>query len=46
MSYNMDAERDEDLLVVATASVEFLVMASCHEINRKRHHGRKMWVKS
>jgi len=42
----MGAERDEDLLVVATASVGFLVMATCHEINRKRHHERKMWVKS
>jgi len=28
----MDAERDEDLLVVAPASVGFLVMATCHEI--------------
>jgi len=42
----MDAERDEDLLVVATASLGFLVMATCHEINRKHHHGRKTWVKS
>jgi len=42
----MDAECDEDLLVVATASVGFLVMATCHEINRTRHSGRKMWVKS
>jgi len=42
----MNAESDEDLLVVATASVGFLVMAICHEINRKHHHGRKMWVKS
>jgi len=30
----MDAERDEDLLVMATASVGFLVIATCHEINR------------
>jgi len=34
----MDAECDEDLLVVATASVGLLVMATCQEINQKRHH--------
>lgn len=42
----MDAESDEDLLAVATASVGFLVMATCHEIHQKQHRRRKKWIKS
>ena len=44
----MDYELDEDfleLLSVTTASVGFLVMATCHEIEQKKHRRRQIWVK-
>ena len=34
---NMDSEFGDELLSLTTASVGFLVMATCHEIEKKKH---------
>ena len=44
MDYDLDADFLE-LLSVITASVGFLVMATCHEIEQNKHRRRQIWVK-